>query len=99
MGKMKNNMTQKVSSNNNESVRNEIDKKEEEKKKQASQNLYFFHKEIQKTGALIAVLMCRTCEANSALGDLLDQLGKKELIALKERINARLFFMKGESEP
>jgi carbonic anhydrase len=59
-------------------------------KKQASHNLFFFHKEIEKTGKLLAVLMCRKCEENCALGDLLDQLGKEELIALKERINRRL---------
>jgi hypothetical protein len=64
-----------------------------------SPKFYFSHKEIIETGALIALLKCRTCGESFTLGDLLDQLGKEERIAFKERINATLFLMKGESEP
>jgi hypothetical protein len=77
----------------------EIDKKEKKKKKEeeeeeeeeVSPNFYFSHKEITETGALMAFLRCRTCEESFTLGDLLDQLGVEELIALKKRINGRLY--------
>jgi hypothetical protein len=71
-------------------------KKIEEK---ALPNFYLSHKKILATGALTGLLRCKTCKDNSTLGDFLDQLEKKELIALKKRINARLFFMKRENEP
>jgi hypothetical protein len=61
--------------------------------KEALPKFYFSYKKIEETGALIALLKCRTCGESFTLGDLIDQLEKEERIALKARINTRLFFM------
>jgi hypothetical protein len=82
MGNVKNSMTQEVSSNNNVT--------ETEIEKEALPNFYLSHKKIIATGALTGLLRCRTCGESISLGDLLDQLGKEERIALKERIEWRI---------
>jgi hypothetical protein len=65
----------------------EIDEKEREMKKETSAPiLYFSYKKIEER-VLIALLRCKTCREDFTLGDLLDQLGEKELMALQERIN------------